>query len=85
MAPSRARAMTGGSWARSAASRSPATRTPNDGIVAPGADPAPGTASVATTSPPTAAAIAAARAASSATGVAAIRQNGTRVTTSRRR
>jgi hypothetical protein len=36
---SRDRAITGGSWRRSAASRSPSISTPNDGIVMPGAEP----------------------------------------------
>ena len=77
MTPSRRRAITGGVWARKRARWSPGRRRPHDGIVAPGADPAPGSASVGVASAPVAAAIASARDRSSSRGVAAIRQNGT--------
>ena len=50
VAPSRPRAITGGSLARSVARWSPGRQMPIEGIVAPGAEPAPGTASVSTIS-----------------------------------
>ena len=70
--------MIGGSSARSAARWSPSIAMPYDGIVTPGAEPAPGKASVATGVPaPASLTIRSARVRSASSGVATIRQNGT--------
>jgi hypothetical protein len=71
------RAITGGWHDRRIANRSPVMRMHTDGIVAPGADPAPGTASVASMAPtPAAAMISPARICRSSIVVATIAQNG---------